>query len=706
MTQDEVDNSIYTWAQTTVMDYSGELTHDWLGLGIYDYAATRMFYGDVVDVREDFACPAAGCAQGTTAFAASDLVDFPGFLIPQTVDDTAATDFRVLHYSEWNNHFPLVDQSSCRTATDEELSAPADWDEGRYGIWDPVFDGEIVHSEVCSRPPVAFYSWAELQPDAATDFRYVSDPQYFTPRRARTLPNANGQSFVRMPYSFASDEFRDGWSPSILTRDAGADQYEQAQFFINQYENGHIWSNFRNGRTGFSIVNAYLTDIERYHVKLGNFVQGLSLLHDYYSREIARNARATHAELLAVYEGEGGLMREQAVAAGLVFDHFVRVLTRPQAGLHYTMPWTNGMFVADQDRIGATPGRITMTIPNGTTLLGQDLTFGGRPLDNGYEYGQGYWYFDYINQAGSFYEKTYAFNLMLDATYRAPYAFTRWDGIDGRWLFTNFANLFPDGMRRLMGAMLTEDTDLYAPRVTGNRGRPLVTMDGTGQNIPANPLGWASYVPADGPEHCFPSGGNYLCRDSLSEPILTGTVPDTVAIEPQLGYEIQKFLAFWAYVYMPDSQVLDFIDMMRIWKLGEDIDPAIEGEYVSFVDPDTNIRYFARRQGDEALFGKTYDKGIAAKMLQWANALAAKAYVLDEDEPTDPATGAVNVQRDDDGNPLIADDLVTLESTEPRQCADNRYCVQLRNYRGLIDFVRDMGHQVGFIEPELSTVER
>jgi hypothetical protein len=712
LTQDEIENSIHTWSQTTVMDYSGELTQDWLGLGIYDYAAARMFYGDVVDVREDFACPAGGCQSGGgAAFAASDLVDFPGYLVPQTVDSTDSNgDFRVLHYSEWNDYFSLVDQSSCRTATEEELSAPPDWNESRYGIWDPLFDGEIVHSEVCSRPKVAFYSWAELEPDAATDFRYQSDPQYYAPRRARTTPNADGQSFVRMPYSFASDEFRDGWSPSILTRDAGADQYEQVQFFINQYENGHLWSNFRNGRTGFSIVTSYLTEIERYHMKLGNFVQGLSLLHDFYAREIAKNARrTTHADVIAVYEGPGGLMHEQAVAAGLVFDHFVRVLTRPQAGLHYTMPWSDGMFVADQDRIGASPSPLSvqLTIPNGTTLLGQDLTFGGRPLDNGFEYGQGYWYFDFINQAGSFYEKAYAFDLMLDATYRAPYAFTRWDGIDGRWQFTNFANLFPEGMRRLIGAMLTEDATLYAPRVTGVNGRPdTIPSDDLTQNLPANPLGWASYVPADGPEHCFPTGGNYLCRDSLSQPVLTGTAPDSVALEPQLGFEIQKFLAFWAYVYMPDSQVLDFVDMMRIWKVGEDIDPAIASDYVAFVDPETTIRYYARKQGDETLFGKTYDKGIAAKMLQWANTLASKAYVLDEDEPTDPATGAVNVQRDADGNPLIANDGVTATANTKRQCVDNRFCVQLRNYRGLIDFVRDVGHQVGFPEPELSTVEQ
>jgi hypothetical protein len=390
-----------------------------------------------------------------------------------------------------------------------------------------------------------------------------------------------------------------------------------------------------------------------------------------------------------------------------VFDHFVRVLTRPQPGLHFTMPFSNGMYVAEQDRIGASPGLLQLNIPNGTTLLGSDLTFGGRPLDNGFEYGQGYWYYDFINQAGAFYEKTYAFDVLLDATYRAPYAFTRWDGIDGRWQFTNFVNLFPEGMRRLMGVMLTEDFELVAPRVTATGGRPdRAPADERGQNLPLNPLGWASYIPSDGPEHCFPKGGNYVCRDTLSEPVLTGSTPETVAVEPQFGFEIQKFLAFWAYVYMPDSQVLDFVEMMRIWKIGEDLDPAIEGQYVSFVDPDTSIRYYARRFGPETIFGKTYDKGIAAKMLEWANSLAAKAYVLDEDEPIDPVTGAVNVQRDEFGAPLIAVDGMTDAGEGPLTCADNYYCVQLRDYRGLVDFVRDLGHQVGFVEPELATVAR
>jgi hypothetical protein len=147
--------------------------------------------------------------------------------------------------------------------------------------------------------------------------------------------------------------------------------------------------------------------------------------------------------------------------------------------------------------------------------------------------------------------------------------------------------------------------------------------------------------------------------------------------------------------------VLDFVDMMRLWKVGEDIDPAVAGDFIGWVDPETNIRYYARAFGDEDLFGSTYDKGIASKMLQWANHLTTLAY---ENDVADD--GTVNIHRDSDGRPLVARDGITLPSNDPLLCSDNRYCEQLRDYRGLIDFVRDLGHQVGFMEPELPTVER
>jgi hypothetical protein len=87
-------------------------------------------------------------------------------------------------------------------------------------------------------------------------------------------------------------------------------------------------------------------------------------------------------------------------------------------------------------------------------------------------------------------------------------------------------------------------------------------------------------------------------------------------------------------------------------------------------------------------------------MLQWADHLTRLAY-----ENTDNGDGTYTLTLDADGRPVIADDNITIPSNNPRACSDNRYCVQLRDYRGLIDFVRDLGHQVGFFEPDLPTIE-
>ena len=47
---EERDNAIWMWMYSSVMDYAGEASQDMLGLGAYDFAAARAFYGDIVSV--------------------------------------------------------------------------------------------------------------------------------------------------------------------------------------------------------------------------------------------------------------------------------------------------------------------------------------------------------------------------------------------------------------------------------------------------------------------------------------------------------------------------------------------------------------------------------------------------------------------------------------------------------------------------------
>jgi hypothetical protein len=142
---------------------------------------------------------------------------------------------------------------------------------------------------------------------------------------------------------------------------------------------------------------------------------------------------------------------------------------------------------------------------------------------------------------------------------------------------------------------------------------------------------------------------------------------------------------------------MDFTDMMRLWKSGISVNPYLAG-YIRWTDPDSGASYFAKRYGDETILGKTYDKGIAAKMLQWANKLSGEAYVLDPTTPYDAVTGAANYVLDATGNAIVA---ATATTPQGAACSENPKCVQLRKYRGLLDFMTEIAHSVGFDPPEL-----
>ncbi len=706
-TQDEIDQSIHTWASTSVMDYAGEYTQDWMGLGPYDLAAARMFYADVVDVasdpglrlREGFAPPAR-------AVEMLGLVDRTGGIVGQWVYGGD----HFLHYSEWEDFFGLL--HNCR---EHEPEVPTDWSDEVSGIFDPVFDGQVVRGEVCERMPVDYVAWRDMLPEVLSEDLWV-DPKFFTPGRPM---DTTGR--IRVPYMFEGDEFADGWSPSTLRRDSGADPYEQFSFFINRYENEHIFENYRRNRVGFSVVDAYHRAMLRTHYKLSYLTQGLSIMHDFWFRSLAESGtefddpltgevrRMSHADIIAYYEGEGRPMREYAIAASMAFDHFMRVLTRPNVGPHFSgVTGYDDYLVSGEDLLGFSFDPASMTgviIPNGSSVVGTDVSFGGRPLTNGLQYGRGYHYYDYIDQAGSFYEKTFAFQAMLNAVYRAPASFLRFDALDGRWRHTNFTNLFPEGMRRALGLMLTDDYTAYAPRVPAESpGVPLVEEDTA---FTPGPLGWVSFVKADGPEICWPSQGRYVCSAPTGDDVADRVPRESVPVEPQLGFEIQKFIAFWAYVYLPGSQVWDWVDMMRIYRTGADVEPGyLPTERVAWRDPETSLTYFARSYGDEEIFGRTYDRGVAAKMIQWAQRLTELAYELDETSPYDPDTGQPNPALDADAQPIVrADDSIVPNDPARLTCDDNRACQQLRRYRGLLDFMRDTAAQLGFPEPGLNTVD-
>jgi hypothetical protein len=467
-----------------------------------------------------------------------------------------------------------------------------------------------------------------------------------------------------------------------------------------------VFDNFRRGRVTFSIPGAFNRAISRYHAKLETLAGEYSFIHDFILHDFAASINLPFSQVAAIYEAEGGPFYPYLLASSFAFDHFTRALARPQPGPHQFYRGDTSVLRAFD---GAFPGEDgdLLDMPMGSAGMGDDVSFGGRSIENGFVSSNGYYL---VNAAGSYYDKTHAIRALL--AQGIPSAnWTRSEGVDSRWLTSNLTNLYPEGARRLIGAMLTEDLATYAPRVaTSSSGLPMVANKDL-YKYPAVPVGWTSFTPPGGPAICWPTHGTEACTDEKGSPLpgMPATAPKTsLPVDPELGFEVQKFILLYAYVYLPQSQKNDWLDMLRIFKIGGDINPQFDvSQMVEWQDPQTGYHYFAKRFGDEQVMGKGYDKGIGAKMLQWANALSALAYApADPLQPYDPKTGRFIYKTDAKGNPVVLADPLGIDPDDASniRCEENQSCLQLRNYRGLLDFSRDIGKYTGADVPCLNGI--
>jgi hypothetical protein len=697
---------------TTVMDYPGDLTHDTLGLGVYDYAAARMFYGDVVDLRNDGRFKAATVKDGTfedvpltgtpEGEAIKSMVDYAGGLFGQAVsigkdingDGDGRSDY--MHHTLYQKHFQML--WNCETVTP---TAPEWYDAELLGKWDPLYDGHIVRNQVCDRAPVDYAAWNDLVPDQIGIF---GDPKFFIQRRAKARDGK-----VRVPYSMEFDWYADGGSPSAYRHDNGADMYEELVFHSSLYENRHIFDNFRNGRTNFSIYGAYQRALSRYHAKVSTLTGGYAYAVEFILRKYAEDAGLPFDLIMTANADRGSFLYDHTVAASLGFDHFVRAMTRPQDGHHYTL--AGEMLKSQKDRLADPPRvRTDLYIPNGTSFTDDgSYAIWGRPIQNELDFTNGAWNADYLDQVGSYYEKALALQMMFEAS-SETINFYRFDALDARIRYVNFANLWPEGMRQLIGVLLTDDAEMYAPRVS-TTGGAIDTVDDPEYpdliKYPRNPLAWTSWTSKKGPQMCWTSSNQLTCNDYFGTPIGAAqpATTNSIGIEPNWGWEEQKFIVYWTYVYMPDSEQMDWVDSLRIFQIGSQTDPSyLPLQSIEFRDPESGFRYVAKRFGPEQIFGKTWDRGIAAKMIQWANELAEKAYETDPSIPV-PPSGQLQYVFDADNRPkVLADPFVTPTDPTNVRCDENRYCKQLRKYRSLLDFTRQTAGRMGFPEPGLHVI--
>jgi hypothetical protein len=440
---------------------------------------------------------------------------------------------------------------------------------------------------------------------------------------------------------------------------------------------------------------------------------------------------------------------------------------------------------------------VDLAIPEGSTgYLGIEMKpgvvgsigFGGHLLENSLAPNQGDYQVDYTWNCGSYYDKINTAILMSLSEDRFI-SQQRQDFYDSRFRAVGLQDLFPDGFRRVMGNALTGDRSVLAPRVTADAmGLPLLSnmkdpYDPNGlkdaPKYPAQPIGWTSWFPTEGPITCFPLDGSNVCAayqggGSGFDPQM---VAKTVTVDPQIGWEVQKFIIAWTLAYshpggtavvsLPAQQQTNWIDMMRVYRLGQNVDPIFSNR-IEWQDPVSQDTYYAASYGKECLFGdgsngassclgpdpinnptggKWVEKGIAARVLEYANWLTSQGYAADpayaNPGPLGPGGGFDNfgrfhVARMNNGTPVVRLDLVmsgngqappTCDTDAPADCNgiqtdptasdycgvtklhatgcaqpllayDNHFATQVGPYKAVVDYLWEVVMRYGLGTPD------
>ncbi len=715
VTDEEQSQLIWMFMHSTVMDYPGDVSQDMIGLGVTDYAAARFFYGDTTSVFSDQKY-AAGSTIGTGISAATDT--FGGLVgirygFRAGGFNNGITDF---HYSGLQRTYGMIDD--CYEVTPTQ---PASWDEAVDGVWHPVLDGLTVSIDgvptKCRQPRVDYVPYTSLRRPTSAEL----NASFY-----RGGPSVDPAGRTRVPYAFATDNWADLGNVSVLRHDNGADPYEQVNFLITTQEVRHILDNYRRDRTSFSILAASDRSFTRYNSKMMQMVGGLGFLRTIYQDLAPNQGYSFESVWPRVVASQAP---ENMIASTVAFDHFTRALARPQPGDHYYRAdvFEDEVLRSNTDADDYGGSTSVVVIPNGTTGYVQDVGFGGHPLENALSETNGDFDVDYIQNVGSYYDKINTALIFAESEDRFV-SQSRRDFYDSRFRAVGVADLLPDGFRRTIANALTGDRSMLAPRLlTDDQGSPLLdeqadtSLDPLASQYPASPLGWPSLWPAAGPQTCFATLGRNACMSSVDETTLNPINPaNTAPVDPQIGWEVQKFLIAWTISYIKANEKSQWIDMMRIFRAGANSDPRL-GQQIEWADPTSGAVYSASTFGTECFYGagddcaggRVVQKGIAARVLEYANELTAKAYELDEDDFPEteryPAGfnefGRAMVLRHPNGMPIVRVDpavqkiggsrLVDNEPCDqnedpectPLTVTDNHFAHELEGYKSVPDFL-------------------
>ena len=135
--------------------------------------------------------------------------------------------------------------------------------------------------------------------------------------------------------------------------------------------------------------------------------------------------------------------------------------------------------------------------------------------------------------------------------------------------------------------------------------------------------------------------------------------------------------------------------MMHVWVIGSDVNPTFPNDQsIGWRDPVSGQLYVAHSYGTEEIDGRTVQRGIAARVIEWANTLTREAYEVEsEDDLTGELTLAI-YENDDD-----CPEGISHCEGQPKE-KDHQLAVRANNYKSVVDYLRDVSSSFSFPYPD------
>jgi hypothetical protein len=437
-----------------------------------------------------------------------------------------------------------------------------------------------VFGVACLGPPLDVVDLRDME-----DF--IDDPDYGAFDWAYISKAIDQQGRPRRGYQFSSDEYADAGNVPAFSMDAGADAYEQVRFLESLYENRYVLDAFRRNRVSFNSFDTTWRIQARY---LDNIQQ----IAKTFAFGVLLEGDPTQPTAETLQDGFYGPLE---MASTVALDMFGRILTRPEPGYYCPIDACGGVqpLGVDSEIYAAD----FAALPN-LYLYDFRVALGdGRYLHNDYDYAQGYWWGDYQTQVGAYYDKIWATYYLAEA-FDYFISSAKEDFTDSRYKNVNFATVFPSQVRRLFNALLTGDYETYAP---------WVLPAGAGGDTP---LGTVSYP---------------VWHDASAS---LGRPQGALLVDPNHAWNEQIYAMVWGSIFFPTNWSQAFIHEARI-TTDFDFPGWPDAETYAFYHPTTGTTYYAHTRGSESVMGQLRQRSAGARMLEWANELLARAYLVDRD---------------------------------------------------------------------------